>query len=640
MKSKLIIEKLIIEGENYRRTLPFIEGVNLIEGEMYSGKSLVLKLINYLLGKKENINSKVQVELKQYCDKAYLQIRINGNRMTIERNLWRNTQEVLIYCCEAKNIEQFSPKIMDLGQFSDYLLECLNIESYYIPKHKIHSEEKVPDKISFRDFMRYVYVDQHSLGTPSFMKNDEYSIRPKNKMVFKILFNLVEYDKDDLSKQIIEIENEMQKIKQEIEGLQTYLREMKVDNKIEIERLYAKHSQDLMEYENQKKEIMKKLQGEKSKIDTLYSKIKKQIISIIDEKSNLEQLINQKEMELYSKEELLYKYKKESKELEATAEAYNLLPKKQHKYRCPVCSNEIIEDINSNINPQTINDSIMAIRSKENMLISLISQNEEELETLERKRVYLKEDLQIFNRSLEKYKSNINLPYVSELEGVNSILLQLNDKLNRINENIKIFNRIEQQQIAILNKEKIRDNLKKELQDLNIEEAQEATILREISEMYASNMEKLSIKVNSTTTYISDRAYIPYYNDASVMQHESGGILVCMQVAYLIAILEYQKQREDVKHPGIIILDTIGKYLGTTLQMKNEKYTEKMIMDPVTYEELYKLLYEVGKDYQVFIVDNIPPEAYQQDAKYTFYHNDLTGLIDLSKNEKLKKEEE
>ena len=126
------------------------------------------------------------------------------------------------------------------------------------------------------------------------------------------------------------------------------------------------------------------------------------------------------------------------------------------------------------------------------------------------------------------------------------------------------------------------------------------------------------------------------YKNASILEHDSGGILVCMQIAYLSAIMKYSEHDINFKHPGFIMLDTIGKYLGTSLQESQEEYTEDMIMDPQTYEEIYKLFIELSKKYQIFIVDNIPHISARPYVKYTLYHDNLRGLINMSKNEKVK----
>jgi hypothetical protein len=109
-----------------------------------------------------------------------------------------------------------------------------------------------------------------------------------------------------------------------------------------------------------------------------------------------------------------------------------------------------------------------------------------------------------------------------------------------------------------------------------------------------------------------------------------------MQIAYLAMILKYKVNCEEFRHPGFLMLDTVGKYLGTFLENTGQEYTEEMIMDPLTYEEIYKLFIESSKYFQLFIVDNIPHPISRPYVYYTFYSEGLRGLIDMSKNEKNK----
>jgi hypothetical protein len=82
------------------------------------------------------------------------------------------------------------------------------------------------------------------------------------------------------------------------------------------------------------------------------------------------------------------------------------------------------------------------------------------------------------------------------------------------------------------------------------------------------------------------------------------------------------------------MFDTIGKYLGTYLEQSGEQYTEEMIMDPITYEEIYNVLIDLSKEFQLFVVDNTPHHVAKPYVKYTFFNHDYKGLVDLSKNEK------
>ena len=75
MKVEVKLKKLIIEGKEYRRTLDIDSQFIMIRGDGFSGKSLVLNLIDYCLGAKaEIIDLNVQEELSQYCDEVFLEM--------------------------------------------------------------------------------------------------------------------------------------------------------------------------------------------------------------------------------------------------------------------------------------------------------------------------------------------------------------------------------------------------------------------------------------------------------------------------------------------------------------------------------------------------------------------------------------
>ena len=75
------------------------------------------------------------------------------------------------------------------------------------------------------------------------------------------------------------------------------------------------------------------------------------------------------------------------------------------------------------------------------------------------------------------------------------------------------------------------------------------------------------------------------------------------------------------------MLDSISNNLGTN---KDAKKVDNL--DPESYEAIYKLLLSLAKDFQIFVVDNTPPEFIK--SKFTFYRHNREGLINPKCNEK------
>ncbi len=103
--SKIKIKRLVLLGCDYKRTLEFSDGLTIIRGEKTSGKSLVLSLIDYCLGKSEGIRLNVQKQLNEHCDQVLLEMDINNEKIIFKRNLKRKLKKISIYFCSLeKNI--------------------------------------------------------------------------------------------------------------------------------------------------------------------------------------------------------------------------------------------------------------------------------------------------------------------------------------------------------------------------------------------------------------------------------------------------------------------------------------------------------------------------------------------------------
>lgn len=165
-------------------------------------------------------------------------------------------------------------------------------------------------------------------------------------------------------------------------------------------------------------------------------------------------------------------------------------------------------------------------------------------------------------------------------------------------------------------------------------------------------MERLKYEIDGDT-FIHREQYIPFYEGSNVYAHDSGGLLECMQLSYLGAILKSKTQGYAPGHPGFLLLDSISKYVGTLKKIeKNEmkqsdgksleqekKFVQDeiadkdKIKDPEVYEEFYKILIELSSSHQIILVENTPPKKFDLVyTKYTFYKGER-GLIDDEKNE-------
>ncbi|MCK8453247.1 hypothetical protein M5E03_03715 [Bacillus safensis] len=632
--SRLRINKLVLLGSQYKRTMKFDSGLTIIRGDRTSGKSLVLSLIDYCMGKSGKIALKVQKELDKHCDQIFLEVCINDDTFTLNRFLKQKTSKIGIYFCEFDDISGYTPKVADIKEVMQIVMRKLNINEYQRTKYKQHSTEQELETISFRDILRYVYVKQHALGTDNFLDNNSTFKKNKNPYAFEMIFNLVEADKDHLNAQLVNAKNNKEARKREIIGLSSYLEDKEAIDMAILKSESKKISNEINKLKNQKDVILHGNQDATNNENAMYIKLKNRLNKLANEIFEFKKEKNKLNLSISSKRFLLEEYKKEKSETDVTIEInYHLIVENQ-KIECPLCQSTVRSSVNRNDKPpqtqKVLNRVQREIETKMKLVKNLIEKDKARVEQIDRNISELKQEQGILNTALVKFAKDTSVPFLSQIDSINSIINSHNKKIEIINECIRIHRKIDEKNNLIRDLEAEIERLEKELKHLKVSEDKKKEILIFLNEKYKAFMMRL--KYDTHDTYIDYDNFTPYHDGASVFEHESGGLLECMQISYLAAILSSKKVDYAVGHPGFLLLDSISKYLGTIRSEENAEHQKGRINDPEVYEEIYNILIELSKEHQLIIVDNTPPTKFSEFVKYTFLSGS-EGLINLQVNE-------
>ncbi|MBJ6362487.1 AAA family ATPase [Paenibacillus sp. GCM10012307] len=630
MIQSIKIKKLIVEGDYYKRTFPFSPGLNIISGDSYSGKSLILKLIDYCLGDKEKINLNVQKELGQFCDYVFLELEIMGSTFTLKRGLKQNTSKIYVYYSDAQEISSFIPKTIDYKDLSRFILDILEIPEFKRIKNKAHDTTKTTESISFRDMFRFVYINQHELGTKNFLNSENPFVRPKNKLTFQLLHKLINPDLDALIQQIVDNENKIKLLEREIESLNQYLKERDAEDQLVLHTELNSISAKINENKLAKKKLLQQINDKKSENNKLYNEVKLEVINQARELSNMEELRRSIHFSLSSKKNLLNDYNKELEEMIATKEAYFHYKYDHHEQHCPLCASMIKMKLPVE-SQESINQAISQLTKKISTLASSIQQNESTLNETNSYIEQVKGRKDIYDVAFRKFSENIETPFLAEIEVLNSFISSFQNNENLIKEFVRVHRKIEEKNLEISSVDKTLKSLRAQEQGLRVEGKVEEEVLEFLNNEYRVLLNKFNFSTNPLVDYISTDSYMPYYHDASVFDHESGGLVMCIQIAYLGAILKLKIDQPELNHPGLLMFDTVSKYLGI-----NSNVTDDERLDPQSYRAIYSFLIELQDNVQIIIVDNTPPEIASEFVKYEFYRNDLKGFINMDLNEKTK----
>ncbi|WP_368915066.1 hypothetical protein [Exiguobacterium acetylicum] len=519
---------------------------------------------------------------------------------------------------------------MNYDELGDVLFNLLDIPVINRIKNKARSNEKTTERLSFRDVMRFVFVPQEELGTTSFLKNNDPFTSYKNSSTFELIHKLLSPDANNINEEIVDKNNLIEKTNKQIAGFNQYLEVRDAEDivklKEEIELLNLKIDKRKVE----KQEHLSSYKSAHGKQSTMYQNLKKEALEATNGKRKIIGLKRDLNISLANKKELMNHYQEELQQLSATVEVMHLIKIENHIKTCPLC-NSVIEKEHKNMFDYNLTEQLRKqLDEKIKILDKTITRMSENLNEMEDELKSYEDREKIISIALEEYTQKISIPNLSEIEAINRIILDLENKLNFFKELIGVHNNIKQ----LLKDKGVYEKKLKDLQDsLNnlLEEGEDKEeILTFLNKKYIDMLNKFKYTASFGKDYIDEHSFMPWYNNADVFSHDSGGLLTSIQISYLGAILLWKKQYpERQNHPSFLLLDSLSKYTGTNNEGENAD-----TLDPESYKEIYKFLIDISKDVQIIIVDNTPPPFVQKYNKYKFYRTQMRGLINPKYNEK------
>lgn len=630
----MIINKLIVQGISYQRTLDFSRGLNIISGEKTSGKSLVLSLIDYCLGKDRGISLKVQTELADNVDFIFLEIEVNQETFTVFRGIKKDITIFWLYHCKFDFINEYIPEKLNKKDLQAFLMKKMGAMEFKKTKNKVRSNELTTETISFRDIYRYCFINQHDLGTHNFLSHNEPMKRYKNPISFEMIFDLVNFSQNELQTEIAQVQNQIIDNEKKIANLEGYLDQRGNDDYTNLLKQISMFDDQIDELLQRKNNIVKRQNEENELVSSNrdYILLNSEINELDFEIEQIKSKIKDMQLGITSNELLLSDYHSELKDIKTTEEINYKLKIDSHELTCPLCNTKIkknlLQEPIKGSSPNNFKHILKDIQNKIKMVDEVIISSKEKISELKAQISKKNRKKEILSLALSEFSKDIHTPFLPQLNSINVNINNLEKDREVLLESKRVFNKINELNNKVNRDRSQLDRLKTKLKEMDKNKGKKQ-IMKELNSVYLTNMKKMKY-TDTTASFIDEVDYIPYYKNASVYEHESGGLLECMQLSFLNAIIS---NTSAIFHPKLLILDSISKYFGTNKNEQNLQIDdENMINDPEVYLHIYYMLVELSQNAQIIIVENTPPEEMSRYVKYSF-RNGEKGFIDISKNE-------
>ncbi|MRB75061.1 hypothetical protein GH844_07790 [Bacillus thuringiensis] len=627
----LIIEKLILVGIEKKYIVNFDEGINIIYGDSDTGKSSILNLIDYLLGAKKIY---LYDEIEQYGRYGLLQVNLNGNVYTIKRDIFNVRSNVEVYPTVIEDMDKVFPEEYGpsyetegpSGYYSDFLLSGLNIPIIKVKKSPTKENSEMV-RLSFRDIFKYCYFDQDEIGNRYILNQQNYAVFSKNKETFKFLHNVLDTQITELQYGISEKVKERKDLNAKYQIISSFLRE----TRLLTEETLQEEQTDLLESKLLLKEAIESITSE-MKVDNGESEELRRIVMVLEQKLHtIAEEKTYKEVQLNQNIRLRKDYNNDINKLQLSLKIKESLHlKNTQKVECPLC-NTFISDIELKedfveTNEELLKKEINSIRNRLKGLNNINEKLRDEIYFLEKEIEKIQLDVNHASKMLDISSKEFVSPFIKQRDIYISELSAVNEKLNKIEYFLKIRNQLKE-----LNKKE--ELLIKQIEELN----EKLSKLKENMPSISSVLDKLSLYVKEFLEFIpiknaygisvSHNNFLPVVRDRDYVNLTSGGLRTLTSIGYIISLLK-NSLYTDTHFPSLIMLDTVGKYLGKT--KKDEKDTnfnedeKEQLDDPSKYVNIYNFLDKMSISFmdkqikhQIIIVDNdFPKELEEKYMKY------------------------
>lgn len=181
------------------------------------------------------------------------------------------------------------------------------------------------------------------------------------------------------------------------------------------------------------------------------------------------------------------------------------------------------------------------------------------------------------------------------------------------------------------------EELKEKLLTLKSNAPDLSEVLNDIGDKLNIYLKNINIK-NRTGISISPKTFVPIVRDRDYIRIMSGGLRTITSIGHMLTLLEVSLEK-NIHHPRLLMIDTVGKYLGKKTKSKyvdetNSKEDSKEgIGDPQKYKNIYDQIIRIantakvkGEHCQVILVDNDVPDSFLEEYKnYIVAHYSSIG---------------
>ncbi|MEI8571256.1 hypothetical protein U737_03125 [Methylomonas sp. LW13] len=642
----LLLQNLILHGHRKDYRVTFHPGINVIYGDADTGKSSILRLVCYLLGGKQ---IKIDEEISSSVKYAILEITVNGTPYCISRDIFNPARDVDVYSCEYSEISNSFPEKYKSSvtkgddqnkSLSEFLLDALELPAVRL-KQAPTKDSSETARLSFLDLFKFIYLDQDDVGSTHMLNIGNHVLETKNREVFKYIFNVLDSGISEIEVDIASKTQEKTLLSNQYSAISHFLTQTEFKSSDDLDEEINKIDIIKVEVKSRFSDLNKRMTSD----NELYEGLKDALNTI---NLNIEQQEEAKSKALRNIERfsrLFNDYQNDIDKIESSLSAKYFIGRDiQEKTSCPVCETIIeIGDISDKFDIPSdtrLKSELTSIKRRSKDLKQLISDNRSDLDSANSLLAELYLEKNKAREIMDEELSNSISPYLAERDAIVKELAQLDERREKAVHSLRVRNKQASFADQIGRLEGMIEKLKIKLNELKKDAPSLDNVLKDLGVDINKFIQQVKIK-NHHGVGIDEKTFFPKVRNIEYRKINSGGLRTIASIGYLASIL-MQKLRTETNIPGLLMIDTVGKFLGKTPEDSDDNQIDSDndvdgVADPEKYRNLFNALVAVAEEFddkgklcQIILVDNdMPQDVAYENKGFEIAHYRSNGINGL-----------
>ena len=597
---RLQVNEIRLDGAD--RSISFSPGLNIITGPIASGKTTLVRYLQFLLGSSLGhppIEARTNVVAVSgsvdLADRSFLIMRPAVTTATARVEIASGDETWRLPASSSPDGETYV----------NWLLVQLDLPRIDVPSAPTRPDSD-PTPVSINDYLLYSYLAQDELGFSVFGHRDPFK-NIKRKYVFDITYGFYDLKTAQIQERLRDVQGRLREIRSRQALFDTFFDGTPLENRVRIEHELREVNDELERVESAALDLASVPREEP---DT--AQLQGDILDFEKRSARLQASIDAERQSLSNLRDLARQLEAQSGKLTRSVVSHKHLMDLEFVV-CPRCGTELASDRPSAdvcylcLQEPSLEFSREILIAEQGAVEQQLTEAQDLFREREARTAALEDQLEEARGELTRMRLELDFQtksYVSEqaarIAATAARRARLSARSEQLGDYLKVLAKIDdaQQLAARLTAE--RDTLEQDLAAATTESTESHRKVGHLKDRFNEMLERLRPPSfgEQESSDINPNTYLPVYYGRPFAEVSSPGLATLINVSHALAH-HLTSVELGLRLPQILVIDGLSEYLG------------QEGLDPERLKAIYDLLIETSKTHrelQVIVVDNEVPE--------------------------------